>query len=92
MRHWRWDSREGALISIPVPSLWANAGAWEVLWRWHPARLLGYDLRRRIEEDAHGLYHFWQYGRSKKVARETLRDLYAPTRCINYSDFERYGG
>lgn len=48
-------------------------GPWELLPWWHPARLLGYDLRRRIEN-----YNFHigdQYGRSKRVAREMLREF-----------------
>lgn len=52
------------------------AGPWELLWRWHFMRMFGYDLRRRVEEDLHGLYHFWQYGRSKTVAREMLHSVY----------------
>ncbi|HEY1215932.1 MAG TPA: hypothetical protein VGE93_20075 [Bryobacteraceae bacterium] len=54
-------------------------GPWEILPWWHPARLLGYDLRRWVQD-----YNFhigddrWQYGRSKYVAREMLHSAYAP--------------
>lgn len=50
-------------------------GPWELHNNWR--RLLGYDLRRWVWLDP--LTGRWEYGRSKKVAREMLHRAYAPT-------------
>lgn len=53
-----------------------HIGAWEVMPKWHPARLLGFDLWRYACEDPHCFCVYRQWGRSKKVARETLEKTY----------------
>lgn len=62
-------------------------GPWETHYNWR--RMLGYDLRRWMWLDSR-LGHWgcrWEYGRSKKVAREMLHRAYdAPTGHEYYCD------
>lgn len=46
---------------------------WEPTRWYHPARWFGFDLRRYNE---HPMAGGWEYGRSKKVAREMLHSVY----------------
>lgn len=47
---------------------------WEKTPWWHPYRWFGWDLQR---SDGTSYDPDFEYGRSKKVAHEALRDLYA---------------
>jgi hypothetical protein len=51
-------------------------GPWFKTPWWHPARWFGFDLMR---EDGSGYDPGYEYGRSKKVAREMLRSAYDKT-------------
>lgn len=57
-----------------------DIGPWELTPKWHWRYWLGYDVRRWIVD-----YNFhigddhWEYGPSKRVAREMLQRAYAPT-------------
>jgi hypothetical protein len=73
--------------------LGSEYGSWEYVPKWHPARLLGYDIRRLITE--YSMFHHepdwthWRYGRSRKVAREMLRSQYAETHVTGQIDWQK---
>lgn len=60
-------------------------GPWELPPKWHPMRWFGF-VRRQVEEDLSGMYHFWQYRRAQRVAREMLQRTYDPTPAIGSMD------
>lgn len=57
-----------------APSNGQRPEPWEKTPWWHPYRWFGWDLQR---SDGNGDDPEFEYGRSKKVAHEALRDLYA---------------
>lgn len=69
-------------------STWSDVGPWETMPRWHPARLFGFDLWRDVQEDLQGSYHYKQWGRSKKVAREMLHSAYGEKPCSGNAEWD----
>lgn len=65
-----------ATQSAPRP----DAPVWEKVswWNWH--RWFGLDLRRSHSRAVRNGITWWEYGNSKKVARNVLSSLYDPAR------------